>query len=50
MVNWNVLIAMWNTNKYQYRTNSAVDSWNYKLKSFKDKQQPNALLKVQKLH
>jgi hypothetical protein len=49
MENQNVPIEMWNMMKHRHRTNNAVEGWNSKLKSLIGKQQPNVLLRVQKL-
>jgi hypothetical protein len=49
MHNQNVLIEMWNIHQYRHRTNSAVEGWNSKLKSVIGSQQPDGLLKAQKL-
>jgi len=46
--NQNVYIEMLNINRHRHKTNSAVESWNWKLNSTTGKQQPNVFLREQK--
>jgi hypothetical protein len=48
MKNQNVLIEMWNINKYRHRTIHADEVWNSKLNSIIGKQQPDVFLLVQR--
>ena len=48
MENQNVHIEMWNIKKHRHRTNSTVEVWSGKIKSFIEEQQLNVFMRVQK--
>ena len=50
MENQNVPIEMWNTNKHQHTSNSALEGWNSNLSNIIGKQQPNLFVLVQRLN
>ena len=42
-------IEMWTIKKHRHRTNSTVEVWSGKIKSFVEEQQLNVFMRVQKL-